>query len=67
MPPQWAAAALKSGDALGSVFAAGNRGILRGQRINSANIMPEIKPLRPIIHWRIGKPATVITLMFKSQ
>lgn len=29
--------------------------------------MPQASPLRAISHWRSGNPATVITLMLKSQ
>jgi len=29
--------------------------------------MPQASPLRPISHWRSGKPATVIARMLKSQ
>ena len=29
--------------------------------------MPEIRPLRPIIHWRSGKPAIVTALVLKTQ
>jgi hypothetical protein len=29
--------------------------------------MPEIRPLRPITHWRSGKPAMVSTLVLKTK
>ena len=29
--------------------------------------MPEIRPLRPIIHWRNGKPAILWTLVLKTE
>ena len=58
---------VKIGEALGSVFAAGNRAGLSGYRISRASIMPEISPLRPISHWRSGKPAMIIALVLKTQ
>jgi len=29
--------------------------------------MPEISPLRPISHWRSGKPAIISTLVLKTE
>jgi hypothetical protein len=29
--------------------------------------MPEISPLRPIAHWRSGRPPNVRTLVLKSK
>jgi hypothetical protein len=35
--------------------------------MSRANIMPQIRPLRPITHWRSGKPAIVTTLVLKTK
>ena len=29
--------------------------------------MPDAMPLRPISHWRSGKPAMIMTLVLKTQ
>jgi hypothetical protein len=40
---------------------------LSDQRNSSASAMPDASPLRPISHWRSGKPAMIMTLVLKTE
>src|ERR1700712_3689664 len=40
---------------------------LSDQCNSSASAMPDATPLRPISHWRSGKPAMLMTLVLKTQ
>src|SRR3569833_2721453 len=40
---------------------------LSDQRRSSANAMPEASPLRPMSHWRSGKPAIGRTLVLIAE